>query len=484
MPDHLGAPSKPPGMVESTVPNYLKFPVQQPPDWNDVRRLNEIVVNAGWQRAIEEVYRTNPAERRYVTDPAHHKFLDLLPLTRESVVLEMGPGHGQNTIALAERAKFVHAVEIDPDRAKFAAERCRQEHLSNVAIVCGGDDCRFPYYDDGMFDGVVVNLVLEWCGQRDPAASSLEMQQRFLKECWRVLKPGGWFYVTTKNRYGLRYLLGRRDEHTFLWPFGQALPRWLLEILLRIRGKSGPGGRGLIRAHIGALRRLLIEAGFRNPATFPGRSPNSAFPGSLSRSTRRPDSGGGRRPGFFSAGGSADHTTSDASHTGRLWSNMSCSRSYFSPRSPRERGSAAAVSGRSCSAVSRKRGQFSMTTISKPSASPKISRNARKAKGSAASSTVAGWQLNENRRFHDRAARLVEHIQQLRTPVTPTRQKNATARVALPFRRAFGPGGPGAAAPTRTLRTLNELAGLRVFEERRMCVVVVPGEKGGQPPIR
>jgi len=250
-------------MVEKVIPNYLKLPVPELADHNDVRRLNEIAVSDGWRRAIEEVYRSNPNERRYVTDPAHHQFVELLPLTRESIVLEIGPGLGQNMTALAERAGFVHGVEVHPDRAEFAAERCRQEGLFNVAIVCGGDDCRFPFYEDGMFDGVVMNLVLEWCIQRDISASFLELQQRFLKECWRVLKPGGWFFLTTKNRYGLRYLLGRRDEHTFLLPFGQALPRWLLDIVLRITGKSGNRCRGLLHSYGGA-RRLLNEAGFTN----------------------------------------------------------------------------------------------------------------------------------------------------------------------------------------------------------------------------
>jgi SAM-dependent methyltransferase len=297
MPNQHGVSSDVESMAGSSIPVYLKFPYQRPPDHDELRSLNEIGVRAGWRAAVEEVYRSIPGDIRYVTDPAHHRFVELLPLTSESIVLELGPGQGQNTTALAQRAAFVHAVEIDPDRARFATLRCHQEGLSNVAIVCGGDDCRFPYYEDGMFDGVVVNLVLEWCGQRDPAASALEMQQRFLKECWRVLKPGGWFYLNTKNRFGLRYLLGRPDEHTFGWPFGQALPRWLLDVLLRIRGKSGPGGRGLIHSY-GAIHRLLGNAGFTNLRGF-WPVPEFRFPREFVPVDPASIRAARRRPGFF-----------------------------------------------------------------------------------------------------------------------------------------------------------------------------------------
>jgi hypothetical protein len=72
----------------------------------------------------------------------------------------------------------------------------------------------------------------------------------------RVLKPGGFFYLATKNRFSLRLLTGGRDEHMFQMRFGSALPRWLIRMLLR--GRRPPG-------HLhsyGELRGLLRGAGF------------------------------------------------------------------------------------------------------------------------------------------------------------------------------------------------------------------------------
>ena len=64
-------------------------------------------------------------------------------------------------------------------------------------------------------------------------------------DSWRVqprAQAGGWFYLTTKNRYGWNYLLGKPDEHTFGWRFGQALPRWLIATLMKWRGKPRISG--------------------------------------------------------------------------------------------------------------------------------------------------------------------------------------------------------------------------------------------------
>ena len=36
-------------------------------------------------------------------------------VTEDDIVLEIGPGRGALTTVLAEEAKFVHAVELDPD---------------------------------------------------------------------------------------------------------------------------------------------------------------------------------------------------------------------------------------------------------------------------------------------------------------------------------------------------------------------------------
>jgi SAM-dependent methyltransferase len=281
-------------VIKTPVPNLLKFPAMDSVETLErLSRLNEAAVRDGWRRALEEVYRSLPGDVLYVTDPARSRFIELLPLTNESNVLEIGSSLGQITCVLAERSGFVHSLEVVQGQAAFAAERCRQEGFSNVALTCGGDDCRLPY-DDETFDGVVINLVLEWCGGCNQAADHLESQRLLLSESARVLKPHGWFFLGTKNRFGLRYLLGKPDEHTFGWRFGQALPRWLLALLLRLRGKSRP--TGLIHSY-GALRRLLIDAGFEHIQPY-WAVPEYRFPSEFVPADARSIRAARRRPGF------------------------------------------------------------------------------------------------------------------------------------------------------------------------------------------
>ncbi|HEV7136766.1 MAG TPA: methyltransferase domain-containing protein, partial [Steroidobacteraceae bacterium] len=124
----------------------------------------------------------------------------------------------------------------------------------NIRITAGGDNCELPY-GDAVFNGVILNLVLEWCGWR-AGVSHMEMHRKLLAEVSRVLKPGGFFYLATKNRFSLRLLTGGRDEHMFQMRFGSALPRWLSRLLLR--GRRAPGHLHSYRE----LRGLLGSAGF------------------------------------------------------------------------------------------------------------------------------------------------------------------------------------------------------------------------------
>ena len=63
-------------------------------------------------------------------------------VTDEDVVLEIGPGRGFLTAFLAQRAKLVHAIELDPD--VLPALRRAVEDSDNV-LIHEGDALRFDY---------------------------------------------------------------------------------------------------------------------------------------------------------------------------------------------------------------------------------------------------------------------------------------------------------------------------------------------------
>jgi SAM-dependent methyltransferase len=101
-------------------------------------------------------------------------------------------------------------------------------------------------FDDGTFDVVVSNHVIEHVGDRAD-------QRAHLDELWRVLRPGGWVYLAMPNRWSL-------VEPHFRLPLLSWLPRSLRSPYVR---RLGRGERydcdPLSRRE---LRALLAEVGF------------------------------------------------------------------------------------------------------------------------------------------------------------------------------------------------------------------------------
>jgi SAM-dependent methyltransferase len=237
----------------------LKYPAKE----SDAERgrLDALVQRTereGWRQALERTLGDDEGLMHYITDSARSRFIELLPLSPRSDVLEIGPGLGQFTTLLAPRVRSLEALDVVEGQARFVALRCAQHGLDNVRVTCGGDDCTLPYAD-ASFDVVVLSLVFEWCGNRNAQAPHEQMQTQLLAELARVLRPGGTLYLSTKNRYALRYLLGKRDEHVHGMRFGSALPRWLLHLWLRLARRPRP--EGWLQSHRG-LRTMLRRAGF------------------------------------------------------------------------------------------------------------------------------------------------------------------------------------------------------------------------------
>jgi len=227
-------------------------------DQAQLNTLNAIAKEQGWRSGVSTVYDTGLL--RYVDNADRLIFLPLLPLAAGDAILEIGPGLGQISIPLSRRVATVDALEVVRGQAEFCALRSQQEDAKNVRITAGGDNCDLPY-KDGAFDGVILNLVLEWCGWRASGAHA-DIHRRLIAEISRVLRPGGFLYLATKNRYSLRLLTGGRDEHMFRMRFGSALPRWLSRVLL---GRRRPPG------HLHSyreLRSLLRDGGFERIDSF------------------------------------------------------------------------------------------------------------------------------------------------------------------------------------------------------------------------
>jgi SAM-dependent methyltransferase len=100
-----------------------------------------------------------------------------------AVVLEAGCGEGYGAGMLAELAAGVLALDLDPLTAAHVARRYPRTGVARANLVA------LPVRD-GTVDAVVSLQVIE----------HLWEQERFLRECFRVLRPGGTLMLSTPNR--------------------------------------------------------------------------------------------------------------------------------------------------------------------------------------------------------------------------------------------------------------------------------------------
>ena len=97
-------------------------------------------------------------------------------------VLDLGCGHGYDTLAM--RAAGAEVIALDMDPAKLLATG---EPLEGGVR---GDATRLPFAD-GTFDGVYCSNLLEHTPETPPVFDEIE----------RVLRPGGWAWVSWTNWY-------------------------------------------------------------------------------------------------------------------------------------------------------------------------------------------------------------------------------------------------------------------------------------------
>ena len=164
-------------------------------------------------------------------------------------VLEIGCGTAALGAAIAARGAAVVASDLSLRWLVLAGKRLAGSSARAVDLVaCAAEALPFP---DESFELVAAADVVE----------HVESPARFVRECARVLRPGGLLFLATPNRYSLGL-----EPHVRLWGVGY-LPRRAAESYVKT-------ARGVSYDHVHllsarTLRRMLHEAGFETTIVTP-----------------------------------------------------------------------------------------------------------------------------------------------------------------------------------------------------------------------
>ena len=180
-----------------------------------------------------------------------------VPLSKNSVVLDLGAGMGRTSIPIAMVAGKVVAVDQSFLRMKFLKKIAEREGFQNIEVYVG-DLFDLPFPEDS-FDLIVMNGVLEWVGMTERFKDPREAQIAALSICKKMLKKGGYLYIGIENRFALSYLRG--VDHSGL-RFTNYMPRFMANWYMHLR-KGRPYNTYTYNVH--GYQKLLREVGFDRP---------------------------------------------------------------------------------------------------------------------------------------------------------------------------------------------------------------------------
>ena len=197
---------------------------------SEAKKLKHQAKTQGVSEAVSKLESVHPGMMEYMLSYSRADWIfSCVDFEKVNSALDIGSGWGAISLALSRHVPQVWSLESVSERIEFQQERAKQEGRKNIFFV-QSDWLKLPFADNS-FDLVVVNGVLEWIGLSDLKSSPRELQQKFLGEIYRVLKPGGCVYIGIENRLAFFLFLGSLD-HSGL-PFTSLVPRFLADFLVQ-----------------------------------------------------------------------------------------------------------------------------------------------------------------------------------------------------------------------------------------------------------
>jgi SAM-dependent methyltransferase/aminoglycoside phosphotransferase (APT) family kinase protein len=228
-----------------------------------MRRVLDEGRRSHWRTALERCIPEEPVTA-HLLDPIRADFLHAMPWNRIHDVLDVGAGMGFMSCDMAAYARNVIALEAVPERAEFIRLRARQDQLNVFPIIASAMAAPFPAES---FDLITLNGVFEYVGlwgEGDPR----RLQEEFLRNTLRLLRPGGYLYIGIESRFGAGAFRGNRDHSGFAYT--SLMPRRIADLYCRLRAKPFYGSETVATGYRTythtprQYRRMLERAGYAN----------------------------------------------------------------------------------------------------------------------------------------------------------------------------------------------------------------------------
>ena len=120
----------------------------------------------------------------------------------QTVILDAGCGTGNYSRTMLDYVGRIEAVDMNPGMLEVAAQKLAEERDEGRISFHSARIDELPF-EDGFFDGVMINQVLHHLP--DDASKGFPAHRQVFAEFARVLKPGGVLVVNTCSQEQLRH---------------------------------------------------------------------------------------------------------------------------------------------------------------------------------------------------------------------------------------------------------------------------------------
>ena len=131
---------------------------------------------------------------------------------KEDVVLELGGGTGiisEYVVGKVEKLITIEGTEI---RAKSISTRCSNNENIDIIVANFLELDLLSIFGENSFSKILLIGVLEYVPKYSKNKDS-DPINKLLDDCKKLLKPDGELVIAIENKIGLKYLLGREEDH-------------------------------------------------------------------------------------------------------------------------------------------------------------------------------------------------------------------------------------------------------------------------------